>query len=244
MTDIEFRSDMRVTYIDSMGDDKGIARAARASVGNDGSDRPHEGLVRRLWADQHTSTFEHNVLTVMVEVPIFVAREWHRHRTFAYNEISARYSEVAPVFYVPGEDRPLVQTGKAMDYRRELGDMKQEARAVNAHRAVAEGAWDEYQAMLEAGIAREVARNVLPVSMYTRFYATANLRNWMHFLAVRTDEPALWEIRDAARQGEAIIAGLWPVAHGAFPGSQGGTTNGKAARRARPPRSLAAVQRD
>jgi len=226
MTDIEFRSDMRVTYIDSMGDDKRIAQAARVSVGNDGSDRPHEGLVRRLWADQHTSTFEHNVLTVMVEVPIFVAREWHRHRTFAYNEVSARYSEVAPVFYVPGEDRPLVQTGKAMDYRRELGDMKQEARAVNAHRAVAEGAWDEYQAMLEAGIAREVARNVLPVSMYTRFYATANLRNWMHFLALRTDETALWEIRDAARQVEAIIAGLWPVAHGAFTESQGGTTDG------------------
>ena len=122
MSDIEFRSDMRVEYVDHMGDDRRIAQAARVSVGNDRSDRPHEGLVRRLWADQHTSTFEHNVLTVMVDVPIFVAREWHRHRTFAYNEISARYSEVAPVFYVPGEDRPLVQTGKAMDYRREPGD--------------------------------------------------------------------------------------------------------------------------
>ena len=216
MTDIEFRSDMRIEYVDHMGDDRRIAQAARVSVGNDGSDRPHEGLVRRLWADQHTSTFEHNVLTVMVEVPIFVAREWHRHRAFAYNEISARYSEVAPVFYVPGEDRPLVQTGKAMDYRREPGDEHHQKRVSAAHRWVAGVAWDEYQAMLDFGIAREVARNVLPVSMFTRFYATANLRNWMHFLALRTDETALWEIRDAARQVEAIIAGLWPVAHWAF----------------------------
>ena len=216
MTDIEFRSDLRVEYVDSMGDDKRIAQAARVSTGNDQSDRPHEGLVKRLWRDQHTSTFEHNTLTVMVEVPIFVAREWMRSRTFAYNEISARYSEMEPVFYVPGEDRPLVQTGKAMDYRREAGNKRHRARASAAHRMAAEDAWDEYQSMLEFGVAREVARNVLPVSLYTRFYATANLRNWMHFIALRTDETALWEIRDAARQVEAIIAVLWPVAHGAF----------------------------
>ena len=91
MSDIEFRSDMRVEYVDHMGDDKRIAQAARVSTGSDQSDRPHEGLVKRLWADQHTSTFEHNTLTVMVEVPIFVAREWHRHRTQAFNEISGRY---------------------------------------------------------------------------------------------------------------------------------------------------------
>ena len=216
MTDIEFRSDMRVEYVDHLGDDKRIARAARVSVGNDDSGRPHEGLVKRLWADQHTSTFEHNTLTVMVEVPIFVAREWHRHRTFAYNEISARYSEVEPVFYVPGDFRPLVQTGKAMDYRRELGDEIQARAASDLHGSVARRAWVAYQSMLGEGIAREVARNVLPVSMYTRFYATANLRNWLHFIALRTDETALWEIRDAARQVEAIIAVLWPVAHGAF----------------------------
>ena len=216
MTDIEFRSDMRVEYVDHLGDDKRIARAARVSVDNDNLDRPHEGLVKRLWADQHTSTFEHNTLTVMVEVPIFVAREWHRHRTFAYNEVSARYSKVRPVFYVPGEDRPLVQVGKAMDYRREAGDDLQARAASDLHGSVARRAWVAYQSMLEAGIAREVARNVLPVSMYTRFYATANLRNWLHFIALRTDETALWEIRDAARQVEAIIAGLWPVAHGAF----------------------------
>ena len=216
MTNIEFRSDMRIEYVDSMGDDKRIAQAARVSTGSDQSDRPHEGLVKRLWRDQHTSTFEHNTLTVMVEVPIFVAREWMRSRTFAYNEISARYSEMEPVFYVPGEDRPLVQVGKAMDYRREPGDKHQRARSSAAHRMMAEDAWDDYQDMLEFGVAREVARNVLPVSLYTRFYATANLRNWLHFIALRTDPTALWEIREAAKQVVDIVADHWPTAWEAY----------------------------
>ena len=216
MSDITFRSDMRVTYIDHMGDDKRIAQAARVSTGSDQSDRPHEGLVKRLWRDQHVSTFEHNTLTVMVEVPIFVAREWMRHRTQAFNEISGRYSEMEPVFYVPDEDRPLVQTGKAMDYRREPGDKHQRARSSAAHRMMAEDAWDDYQDMIEFGIAREVARNVLPVSLYTRFYATANLRNWLHFIALRTDPTALWEIREAAKQVVDIIADHWPTAWEAY----------------------------
>lgn len=220
MSDIEFRSDMSVELVDHMGDDKRIAQAARVSTGNDDSDRPHEGLVRRLWADQHTSTFEHNVLTVRVEVPIFVAREWHRHRTFAYNEISARYSEMEPVFYVPGEGRPLVQTGKAMDYRREAGTALQGKNCRGMHRSIAERAWFDYQYMIEAGIAREVARNVLPVSLYTRFYATANLRNWLAFLALRTDPTALHEIQDAARQVADLIAERWPTAWAAYEEAQ------------------------
>lgn len=216
MTDINFRSDMRVAHVDHMGNDKRIAQAARVSTGNDQSDRPHEGLVRRLWQDQHTSTFEHNTLTVRVEVPIFVAREWMRHRTQAFNEISGRYSEMEPIFYVPGEDRPLVQTGKAMDYRREAGSPILRAVTDRLMRIAGKGAWRLYEYMLRKGVAREVARNVLPVSLYTRFYATANLRNWLHFVELRTDETALWEIRQAALMVEGLISGLWPVAHGAY----------------------------
>lgn len=216
MTDINFRSDMRVAYVDHMGNDKRIAQAARVSTGNDQSDRPHEGLVKRLWQDQHTSTFEHNTLTVRVEVPIFVAREWMRHRTQAFNEISGRYSEMEPVFYVPGEDRPLVQTGKAMDYRREAGSPVLRAVTDRLMRIAGKGAWRLYEYMLRKGVAREVARNVLPVSLYTRFYATANLRNWLHFVELRTDPTALWEIRQAALMVEGLISGLWPVAHGAY----------------------------
>ena len=216
MTDINFRSDMRVAYVDHMGNDKRIAQAARVSTGNDQSDRPHEGLVKRLWQDQHTSTFEHNTLTVRAEVPIFVAREWMRHRTQAFNEISGRYSEMEPIFYVPGEDRPLVQTGKAMDYRREAGPPIIRAVTDRLMRIAGNGAWRLYEYLLRKGVAREVARNVLPVSLYTRFYATANLRNWLHFVELRTDPTALWEIRQAALMVEGLISGLWPVAHGAY----------------------------
>lgn len=216
MTEIEFRSDMRVTYIDSMGDDKRIAQAARVSTGADDSDRPHEGLVRRLWADRHMSPFEHNVLTVKVEVPLFVAREWMTHRTQAFNEISGRYTEMKPVFYEPGESRPLVQVGKAMDYRREAGSSEQRRITRSPHKRAAEQAWFDYQAMLGTGIAREVARNVLPLSLFTQFYATANLRNWLHFVELRTDEAALWEIRQAALMVEGVIAELWPITHAAY----------------------------
>lgn len=216
MTEIEFRSDMRVTYIDSMGDDKRIAQAARVSTGNDDSDRPYEALVRRLWSDGHTSPFESGTLTVKVEVPIFVAREWMRSRTQSYSEISGRYTEMQPVFYVPGEDRPLVQVGKAMDYRREAGTTRQQQEVEWGLREQAEEAWREYKFLLRAGIAREVARNVLPVSLYTEFYATANLRNWLHFISLRADPTALWEIQDAARQVADIIAERWPVAWSAY----------------------------
>ena len=220
MSDIELRSDLRVTYIDSMGDDRRIAQAARVSTGNDDSDRPYEGLVRRLWSDGHASPFESGTLTVKVEVPIFVAREWMRHRTQAFNEISGRYTEMRPVFYVPGVDRPLVQTGKAMDYRREKGTALQGKNCRAKHQAMAERAWFDYQYMIEAGIAREVARNVLPVSLYTEFYATANLRNWLHFISLRTDPTALHEIQDAARQVVDIIQEKWPVAWSAYEETQ------------------------
>lgn len=216
MPKIEFRSDMQVTYIDHMGDDKRIAQAARVSTGTDESDRPHEGLVKRLWTDRHTSPFEHNVLTVKVEVPIFVAREWMRHRTQAFNEISGRYTEMRPVFYTPSESRPLVQVGKAMDYRREPGSEIQRDRAVSHHRIAASGGWNAYCELLSYGVAREVARNVLPLSLYTQFYATANLRNWLHFIDLRTDPTALGEIREAALMVENIIAELWPVTHAAY----------------------------
>lgn len=216
MPKIEFRSDMQVTYIDHMGDDKRIAQAARVSTGNDQSDRPHEGLVRRLWRDRHTSPFEHNVLTVKVEVPIFVAREWMRHRTQAFNEISGRYTEMRPVFYTPSESRPLVQVGKAMDYRREAGSPILRAVADRLMRIAGKGAWRLYEYMLRKGVAREVARNVLPLSLYTQFYATANLRNWLHFIDLRTDPTALGEIREAALMVENIIAELWPVTHAAY----------------------------
>ena len=223
MSDVRFKSSMGVQYIDHMGDDKRIAQAARVSTNTDTSTRPHERLVRRLWEDGHTSPFEHNTLTVKASVPIFVAREWMRHRTFAFNELSGRYSEMEPVFYVPGEDRPLVQTGKAMDYRREMGDLVQRDAVWEAVTDINDEAWYRYKYLIESGIANEVARNVLPVSLYTRFYATANLRNWLHFIALRTDPTALWEIQDAACQVADLIQEKWPTAWNAYNATRSST---------------------
>ena len=216
--DIEFRSDLRVTYVDSMGDDKRIAQAARVSTNTDTSARPHERLVRRLWEDGHTSPFEHNTLTVKVSVPIFVAREWMRHRTQSFNEISGRYSDMAPVFYAPNRARPVVQSGKSIDYDLSGGSWEQTANVIFAHESLAMSAWEEYKAMLDKGIAREVARNVLPLSLYTEFYATASLLNWLKFVRLRSDPSALHEIREAALSVEQIIKSVWPVSHSAFRG--------------------------
>ena len=211
-THIEFRSDMQVDYIHHMGDDLTVVNSARVSMGNhhtELTDRDR-GLIRRLIRDRHVSTLEHCALTVRVEVPIFVAREWMRHSSQAFNEISGRYAELEPVFYTPDDNRPIVQAGKPMDYQRELGTITQHQRvAVDvAHATIV--AYESYKSMLAEGVAKEVARNVLPVGLYTRFYATANLRSWLSFLDQRTDETALHEIREAAHKVQHILEQHFP----------------------------------
>ncbi|XP_068917856.1 flavin-dependent thymidylate synthase-like [Tenebrio molitor] len=199
-----------------MGDDKRIAQAARVSTGNDDSERPHEGLVRRLWADKHTSPFEHCALTVRVEIPKRVVWEWERHRTQSYSELSTRYAVMEPAFYLPPEERPLAQQGKPMDYRREHVTQGVRDGFLARRTDHARHAHSLYMEDIRAGIALELAADHLPPYMYTRFYATANLLNWFRFLSLRTDPTALWEIRDAAHQVEAIVHEHWPVAWSAF----------------------------
>lgn len=211
-----FRTDMEVTYIDHMGTDRRVAEAAWTSTRGDRPGRDPERLIHRLARDGHTGTFEHNVLTVRANVPVFVARQWHRHRTQSFNEVSGRYVEMEPVFWLPGMDRPLIQSGGSMDYRRERGSADQWVSTVRTLREAAETAWTDYQSLLEHGVTKEVARTVLPSSLFTQFYATANLRNWLHFLDLRTDPTAQTEIREAAGQVEAIVKRLWPTAWAAW----------------------------
>lgn len=211
-THIEFRSDMQVEHVHHMGDDLTVVNSARVSMGThhtELTDRD-KGLIRRLIRDRHVSTLEHCALTVRVEVPIFVAREWMRHSSQSFNEISGRYAEFEPVFYTPGDNRPIVQAGKPMDYQRELGTITQHQRvSVDVTHATIV-AYESYKSMLAEGVAKEVARNVLPVSLYTRFYATANLRSWLSFLDQRTHETALHEIREAAHKVQAILEQHYP----------------------------------
>ncbi len=199
--------------------DEMVARSAWVSnVGEESRTKDTDkiqGLINFLWRNQHHSPFEHGQYTFYIKCPIFVAREFHRHRTFSFNEVSGRYSEMKPRFYQPDDQRPVVQTGKIGDYNFEPDHL------LNAH-AYSEGvriaveAWKSYQGQKERGIANEVARMVLPLSLYTEFYATVNPRNLMHFLDLRTDLQALAEIRSLANQMEEIFRVQQPLTYAAW----------------------------
>ena len=215
--EISFRSEMSVTYVDSMGDDKRIAQAARVSTAGLDNDREkYVGLVRALIRDGHWSPLESCTMTIAFDVPAFTRDQIIRHRSMSFSVFSLRYSEAKPVFWVPSDDRPLVQVGKALDYRREKGDDEQAELARESITVVAESAWNMYQDMIDGGIANEVARTVLPNSIYSPFLATGNLRSWLHFVGIRNDPHAQREVREAAEKVEAVIASKFPVALEAF----------------------------
>ena len=211
---------MRVELIKTNASDESVARAAWVSnYGEDAREKEAgriAGLINYLYRNLHMSPFEHGSFTFFIDVPIFVAREFMRHRTFSFNEVSGRYTELKPKFYVPANHRPLVQQGKVGEYTFVPGTDEQYAKITRWHEQNFAEAWDIYQAAINNGVAREVARNVLPVSTYTQFYATTNLRNLMHFLELRNAENALFEIRDVAEQMEEIFELTTPLTWSAF----------------------------
>ena len=212
-----FRSDMGVTLIDHMGSDRMVAEAARVStLGLDNNREKYVGLVRALMRDKHWSPFMHPQMTIAFEVPLFVRSQLVTHYSLARSEFSMRYSEARPEFWVPTEDRPLVQVGKALDYRREMGtEAQSEAARLNIEQA-AWSAWTYYSELLENGIAAEVARAVLPQSTYTTLWLTGNLRSWLSFLDNRADPHAQWEIQDAASKVAEIFAERFPITFEAY----------------------------
>ena len=217
MSDITFRSDLRVEYVDSMGDDKRIAQAARVSTAGLDNDREkYVGLVRALIRDGHWSPLESCTMTIAFDVPAFTRDQIIRHRSMSFSVFSLRYSEAKPVFWVPSDDRPLVQVGKALDYRREQGSKVQRILTEGKIADAATRAWLDYERMIESGVANEVARTVLPNSVYSPFWATGNLRSWLHFVGIRNDPHAQPEVREAAEKVENIIGERWPVALAAY----------------------------
>jgi thymidylate synthase (FAD) len=228
LTEITFKSDVDVELVQCVGDDTGIAEAAWVS--NYGGDVPTDkadripGLINFLMRDRHGTPFEHNSLTFRVSAPLFVFYEWHRHRAgWSYNEESARYRELDPVFYVPSGDRALRQVGSPGKYVFEPGDYRQYALVHGTHQRAAVTAWGEYQHLLDAGIAKEVARNVLPVSVYKTQYATCNLRSLLAFLSLRRSHPLskvptfpLHEIDLVAQALEEQAREKFPLAFDAF----------------------------
>ena len=226
MTQIELRSDIKVEYIQHMGDDEIIAKAARVSTGKDQEDNDKiTGLINYLARERHTSPFEHTALTVRIEAPIFVAREAMRHRTFSFNEISGRYAKLKPEFYLPPEGRPLINAGtgahpKLVQHKQVATDL---AAAVNMTDAYQES-WQIYEYMISGDpevddvIANEVARNVLPVATYTAWYMTGNLHAWFNFLYLRDGDVGnpQYEIVQLAQQVWPIIEEHWPIAASAW----------------------------
>ena len=229
-TDITFRSDVTVELVKHSASDADVVFAARVSTGGErsledvGVDASgSEGLIKYLARERHGSPFEHAVMTFYVQAPIFVWREHMRHRIASYNEESGRYRVLQPVFYVPAPDRMLVQTGKTGHYEFTPGTAEQHAVVDAEVRRACAQAYDSYLAMLEAGVAREVARMVLPVNIYSSAYVTMNSRALMNFLSLRlkSDDSRFpsypqREIELVAEQYEEAFATLMPLTHRAF----------------------------
>jgi len=221
---ITYRSDMTVELVQSMGDDAAVVKAARVSTGASTSTPAKDaGLINYLMRDRHGTPFEHNAFTFYIEAPIFVFREFMRHRIASYNEESGRYKELAPVFYVPAEDRKLIQVGKPGAYTFEDGTYDQKVIAPAETKRAAQETYGAYQKMLDAGIAREVARTVLPVGIYSSMFVTMNARALMNFLSLRTMREGTHfpsfpqrEIEMVAEQMECLWAEKMPITYETF----------------------------
>lgn len=228
--EVKFRSDVDVELVKASAADSDVLFAAWVStqgersldaVGSDASQRA--GLIGFLMRERHGSPFEHSVMTFHVRAPIFVWREHMRHRTASYNEESGRYRVLEPEFYVPGPDRPLVQVGKPGAYEFVAGTPEQREVVAQAMRESCRASYAAYLRMLDAGVAREVARAVLPVTIYSSAYVTMNARALMNFLSLRRKSPdsaypsyPQREIEMVAERYEAEWARLMPITHAAF----------------------------
>ena len=228
-TEISFRSDVTVELVKHSASDADVIWAARVSTKGDQSledvknTEASSGLINYLMRDRHGSPFEHSNFTFFVQAPIFMWREHFRHRVASYNEESGRYKVLEPVFYTPGPERRLVQIGKAGAYEFVEGTQEQFEIVTEQTKTACEVAYAAYQKMLDAGVAREVARIVLPVTIYSSAYVTMNARALMNFLSLRRKAEGSHfpsfpqrEIEMVAEKYEEEFARIMPITHAAF----------------------------
>jgi len=230
MSEIIFRDDVTVELVKSSASDADVIWAARVSTAGEQSieslkDDPEKsaGLINYLARERHGSPFEHTSFTFFISAPIFVFREFMRHRIASYNEESGRYRELKPVFYIPSRERKLIQVGKTGHYTFEDGTPEQFELMVSEMKKAYTVAYESYQKMLDAGIAREVARATLPVATYSTMYVTMNARALMNFLSLRTTAEGSHfpsypqrEIEMVGEKMEAFFAEKMPLVHAAF----------------------------
>jgi thymidylate synthase (FAD) len=203
---------------DVMASDLSVVNAARVSFARrkEEMDDSDAGLIRFLMRDRHGTPFEHNAFRFHIRAPIFVAREWMRHRVGSFNEFSLRYAKATEDFYVPEPEDVRSQVGKPGAYTFESLDPELAEETRDALREVYEHAYSTYERLVEAGVAREVARSVLPVGAYTEFYWTVNARSLMNFVSLRTAETAQREIRRYAEAVERFLERHMPITYAAF----------------------------
>jgi len=232
MKEIELYGDGigKVSYVQHVGNDKMIANAARVSFGNDNTKpftKRDEKLVKYLIEHKHTSPFEHNSITFLFEVPMFVRSQHMRHRTWAYNEISRRYTEVDLRFYEPTAFRTQHKSNRQASNADELCDPKIKSRhpeltfdakisaskVIKKHHSSSLKLFDD---LISAGVCREQARGVLPQNLYAKYYGTVNLGNLLKFVDLRIHEGAQWEIQKVAEACLDIATEIWPFSVGAY----------------------------
>ncbi len=203
---------------DAMASDLSVVNSARVSFGRrkEEMDESDEGLVRFLMRDRHGTPFEHNAFRFHIRAPIFVVREWMRHRVGSFNEFSMRYAKATNDFYVPDADDVRSQVGKPGAYSFEPVDAELAEQTREELQAVYDQAFETYERLVELGVARELARSVMPVGAYTEFYWTVNARALMNFVSLRAAETAQREIRRYAEAVETFLAEKMPVTHAAF----------------------------
>ena len=213
-----------VDYVQHMGTDLTIVNSARVSFGQEKEslDSKDEKLIKYLVKHKHTSTFEHNVVTFRFKVPLFVRSQHHRHRTWAFNEISRRYTDVNMQFHEPklfrtqhSSNRQASNPDELLDppiYPKEkfpLASLVSCSDAVKIHHKVSLSLYEE---LIQAGVCREQARGILPQNLYTEYYGTVNLNNLLKFINLRIHEGAQWEIQQVAKACLEIATDLWPIA--------------------------------
>jgi len=211
-----------VEYVSHMGSDLTVVNSARVSFGKQKMtmDEKDEKLIKYLIKHRHTSTLEHNVVTFRFCVPLFVRSQHHRHRTWSYNEISRRYTDVDIKFYQPMGFRTQHKSNRQASNAEELidpviiPDLSDTDYGIKASSVVQEhnkNSLDLYNRLISEGVCREQARGVLPQNMYTEYYGTTNLNNLLKFVDLRTHVGAQWEIQKVAEATLAIAEDLWPI---------------------------------
>jgi len=211
----------KVEYVQHMGEDLTIVNSARVSFGarKEELDEKDKRLIKYLIKHRHTSTFEHNTVTFRFLVPLYVRSQHHRHRTWSYNEISRRYTDINIQFYEPEAFRTQHKSNRQASNADELVDPVMLLDDVAASELVKDHHQHclmFYNSLIGAGVCREQARGVLPQNLYTEYYGTVNLSNLLKFIDLRTHEGAQWEIQKVAEACLEIATDLWPVTVGAY----------------------------